>query len=241
MIRAVIFDMYETLITHYACPLYFGAELAADAGVDRARFLALWRTSEEERTLGWMTLEQALRGIFRALPTADDEQTVRRLYDRRLATKRACFRHLHPGILPMLDSLRGAGLRIGLISNCYDEEAVAIRESALFPCFDAAMLSCEQQLCKPDPAIFMRCLAALDVRAEECLYVGDGGSRELETARSLGMEAVQALWYMVDDPMQIVHPMAGFRQLTDPMQVLEQIERPESATMVGLVDFPSSK
>ena len=32
MIRAVIFDMFETLITHYKCPLYFGAQMAADAG-----------------------------------------------------------------------------------------------------------------------------------------------------------------------------------------------------------------
>ena len=31
MIRAVIFDMFETLITHYESPLYFGAEMAEDA------------------------------------------------------------------------------------------------------------------------------------------------------------------------------------------------------------------
>lgn len=31
MMKAVIFDMYETLITHYHCPLYFSAEMAADA------------------------------------------------------------------------------------------------------------------------------------------------------------------------------------------------------------------
>ena len=43
MIKAVIFDMYETLITHYGCPLYFGRQMAADAGISEEKFQALWR------------------------------------------------------------------------------------------------------------------------------------------------------------------------------------------------------
>ena len=38
MIQAVIFDMYETLITHYRSPLYFGAQMAADAGITEEAF-----------------------------------------------------------------------------------------------------------------------------------------------------------------------------------------------------------
>ena len=34
MIKAVIFDMYETLITQYGGPVYFRAQMAADAGID---------------------------------------------------------------------------------------------------------------------------------------------------------------------------------------------------------------
>ena len=43
MIRAVIFDMYETLITHYESPLYFGAEMAKDAGISKEDFYIHWR------------------------------------------------------------------------------------------------------------------------------------------------------------------------------------------------------
>ena len=39
MIRAVIFDMFETLITHYNSPLYFGKQMAEDAGIPENRFL----------------------------------------------------------------------------------------------------------------------------------------------------------------------------------------------------------
>ena len=54
MTKAVIFDMYETLITHYNCPLYFGGEMAADAGVSREEFFRVWRNDEYEwmRTVG---------------------------------------------------------------------------------------------------------------------------------------------------------------------------------------------
>jgi hypothetical protein len=38
----------------------------------------------------------------------------------------------------------------------------------------------------------------LGVMPEECLYVGDGGSYELESALSFGMHPVQAVWYLKD-------------------------------------------
>ncbi|MDE6698901.1 MAG: HAD family hydrolase [Lachnospiraceae bacterium] len=71
-----------------------------------------------------------------------------------------------------------------------------MRQSELFPYFDAVLLSCEQGIQKPDEEIFIRCIEQLHVKPEECLYVGDGGSRELETARKLGMTAAQAVWYL---------------------------------------------
>ena len=58
MIRAVIFDMYETLSTHYNSPLYFGAEMAQDAGIPKEKFYPLWRGLDHERTIGKLTWEE---------------------------------------------------------------------------------------------------------------------------------------------------------------------------------------
>ena len=63
MIRAVIFDMFETLITHYHSPLYFGAQMAEDAGIPEAKFQSLWRPTEQDRTIGKLTLEEVLEII----------------------------------------------------------------------------------------------------------------------------------------------------------------------------------
>lgn len=57
MIKAIIFDMYETLITLYESPLYFGTQMALDAGIEKEKFQELWKSMEEDRTIGKITLE----------------------------------------------------------------------------------------------------------------------------------------------------------------------------------------
>ena len=64
MTKAVIFDMYETLITHYNCPLYFSTEMAADAGIPVEKFQPLWRSTEYERTVGKMSFEDIITRIL---------------------------------------------------------------------------------------------------------------------------------------------------------------------------------
>lgn len=220
--KAVIFDMYETLITHYNCPLYFSAEMAADAGVPLERFQPLWRATEYERTVGKMTFEDVIIRILEE-NNCYSEDILKKIADKRTATKVECFKHLHEEIVPMLEALKERGIKIGLISNCFSEEAVVIRKSVLFPYFDGVCLSYEQGVQKPDKEIYRRCMEQLDAIPEECVYVGDGGSFELETARELGMTAVQAVWYLKEGTFQPTTRMDEFAQAVSPMDVLGYI------------------
>ena len=223
MIRAVIFDMYETLITHYNSPLYFGAEMAQDAGIPKEKFYPLWRGLDHERTIGKLTLEELLERILRE-NGCYAEELMNTLVAKRIAAKEECFKHLHTEIIPMLSKLKESGLLVGLISNCYAEEARVIRESELFPFFDGAYLSCEQGVAKPDVEIFERCMKELGVKPEECLYVGDGGSEELETATALCMKAVQAVWYLQEGSTQPSKRLVNFLQAETPLEVLNYLE-----------------
>ena len=195
MIRAVIFDMFETLVTHYNSPLYFGAEMAKDAGIPKEDFYVLWRGLDSERTLGKLTLEELLEQILRENGCYSKE-LLEELVEKRVATKVECFQQLK-----------------------------VIRESEIFPYFDAAYLSYEQSVAKPDKEIYRRCMAELGVKPEECLYVGDGGSRELETARELGMHAMQAVWYLKKGSTQPVWRKEEFTQLETPLAVMEYLNR----------------
>lgn len=220
MVKAVIFDMYETLITLHAAPLYFTAEMAADAGVPVEEFRRAWYPSEEDRMLGRLDFAGALMPVLERFGRCSGA-LLSAMTAKRTEAKRASFDHLHPQILPMLQALQDRGIRIGLITNCFLEEEPFIRQSQLFPFFSAAMLSCREGLAKPDKAIYRRCMAQLGVEPGECLYIGDGGSRELETAREVGMRAAQATWYLREGTNQPTGRKPGFVQLDAPMNVLE--------------------
>ncbi|MBQ6696100.1 MAG: HAD family hydrolase [Lachnospiraceae bacterium] len=222
MIRAVIFDMYETLITHFNSPLYFGKQMAADIGIPEKKFREIWDTTDDDRTIGVLTLEEVVERILRENGQYS-ETLFQELIGKRKATKVDCFRHLHEEIIPMLEGIKERKVYIGLISNCYYEEAEIIRKSMLFPYFDAVYLSCEQGIQKPDKEIFRRCMEHLQVQPSECLYIGDGGSRELETAESLGMKAIQAVWYLREGTTQPTGRKAEFEQAENPLEVLDFI------------------
>ena len=220
MIKAVIFDMYETLITHFEAPLYFGKEMAADAGVPEEVFINAWRVTEDDRATGVLPMDVAIEKVLREVGYYSEE-SANLLYQKRTENKVECFRHLHSEIIPMLEALKERGIKVALISNCFTEEAEVIRDSVLFPYFDVAMMSCEQGVKKPDKEIFYRCLKELNLDASECLYVGDGGSRELEVAGELKMKPLQACWYLKKGTKQPVWRLPDFTQLDSPMDILD--------------------
>lgn len=223
MIKAVVFDMYETLITHYKCPLYFSAEMAEDAGMRLEKFLPDWRKTDTQRSTGKMTFEEIIKTIL-TKNHCYSEEVYKKILQKRMQTKEECFRQLHEGIIPMLEGLHERNIKIGLISNCFSEEVTAIRNSILFPYFDVACLSYEQGLMKPDLEIYRRCLEELQVSPKECIYVGDGGSQELQAAREAGIEARQAAWYFdVALPYQSARNPA-FRPMDDPKELLDYID-----------------
>ena len=53
MIKAVIFDMFETLISYHTCPLYFGTQMAEDSRIPVKEFLASWRATDYARSTGY--------------------------------------------------------------------------------------------------------------------------------------------------------------------------------------------
>ena len=90
MIKAVIFDMYETLITHYQSPLYFGSQMAEDAGIPEDIFQKLWSPTEYDRSIGNMTFEEALEMIIRK-NQCYSEELLNTIIEKRTIRKKARF------------------------------------------------------------------------------------------------------------------------------------------------------
>ena len=223
MIKAVIFDMFETLITHYQSPLYFGTQMAQDSGISNDKFQALWAPTESDRPIGNLTLEEVLEKILKENQCYSAE-LLNKLVKKRISAKEECFNHLNPQIIPMLKEIKSQGLKIGLISNCFSEEAPVIKSSILYPYFDKAYLSYEQGIQKPDREIFTRCMKGLGVEAEECIYVGDGGSFELEAASELLMKPIQAVWYLKHEYTPVSRLNSDFTQAESPLDIIRYIK-----------------
>lgn len=222
MKKAVIFDMYETLITHYKCPVYFSEEMAEDAQLPVEQFLPIWRNTEQDRWTGKMTFEEVIRKIMEK-NNCYDEKNFYKIIRKRKKTKEEGFRHLHAEIIPLLEELKERKIKIGLISNCFSEETEVIKKSILYPYFDKVCLSYEEGIQKPDREIYKRCMEKLGVSSWECIYVGDGGCAELETAKELGMLPLQAVWYFQNWIKYQSRRDDRYKQLETPMELLQYL------------------
>jgi putative hydrolase of the HAD superfamily len=98
---------------------------------------------------------------------------------------------LRPDAVSTLQALRDQGIRTAVVSDCTHELPAFLPRLPIAPLLDARVFSVEVGRCKPDPLMYLAACWELGVAPEQCLYVGDGGSRELTGAAELGMTAVR--------------------------------------------------
>ena len=194
MIKAVIFDMFETLVTLFTGKIYFSEDIAADVGVDLQEFRKEWHKTEEGRSTGEYTIEEVLEIVFKDLGIYSEDK-VKQIAENRRECLKTTFDAMPEDSFNLLKELKNRGIKIGHITNTFSDERDFIRQSVLFPYFDVALISYEQGIRKPAPKLFTKITEELGVEPGECLYVGDGGSKELFAARDAGMHPVQCTWF----------------------------------------------
>jgi len=189
---AVIFDLFGTLVDIFSATEYREvlAAVAQAVGAPPEEFAATWRHGFDQRAVGaFGGVGGNIEHVARQLGLQPTEEQLAEAARLRLALTR---RNLEPrpDAVETLSALRAAGRRIGLISDCTSEVPALWGETPLAPLVDAAVFSSEVRLKKPDPAIYRLACERLGVAPEQCLYVGDGGSRELSGAAAVGMTPV---------------------------------------------------
>lgn len=89
-----------------------------------------------------------------------------------------------------LESMRGRGLLLGILSDASAEIACAWPTTPLAALVDSAVFSCVAGCTKPGQQLYARISDALGVSVHRMLYVGDGGGDELRGALASGMIAI---------------------------------------------------
>ncbi len=189
--KAVVFDLFTTLtsLSHLKdAPGRFSHEIL---GIPADRWYEALFNDSRERLTGRITDPvEIIRDVAWKIDPAIPEDLLKQCADERRIRFQYCLRNPPEGVIDSLREIRREGYILGLISNADVIEAEGWAGSDLASCFDTAVFSCHEGVMKPDPEIFPLCTVRLGVRAEECLYVGDGGNDELIASAAAGMTAV---------------------------------------------------
>ena len=98
---------------------------------------------------------------------------------------------LRPEALAMLQTLSGMGITMGVITNtvCFNHAIENLYQFEIRHFFKTVYLSSVSEFIKPHPELFIAAARDLGVLPEECIYVGDTISRDVQGARRAGYMA----------------------------------------------------
>jgi putative hydrolase of the HAD superfamily len=190
--RAVVFDFFGTLTPVSPSEVWAGnaAKLAAVFGVGAGSLLQVLDDSFPERISGALgDVRQTMQALAGRLGVRLTEEQLDEAIAVRRSVQESMFR-LRPEALGVIEQLRSAGLKTGLVSDCTSELPDAWARLPLAAVIDAPVFSCIEGTRKPDPRLFRKVAADLATEPARCVYVGDGGGQELTGASALGMRAV---------------------------------------------------
>ena len=168
MIKAIVFDMDGVLIEakdwHYEALnkalALFGYEIS------RFDHITTYDGLPTRRKLEMLTIE---RGLPRELHGFINE--MKQLYTMEIVHTQCKPRFIHEHAL---SSLKAKGYKIGLASNSIRSTIETMMEKAYLASYIDAKFSNEDvALPKPDPEIYIKAMAALDVEPAETLIVED--------------------------------------------------------------------
>lgn len=95
---------------------------------------------------------------------------------------------LYDDVEVLLQTLRAAGLKLGVCSNLSADYGPVVR--SLLPRLDAHVLSFEVGARKPEPAIYQAACRMLRCHPRDVLFVGDSPRADLQGPVAYGMTAV---------------------------------------------------
>ncbi|WP_324132711.1 HAD family phosphatase [Bosea sp. (in: a-proteobacteria)] len=178
----VVFDVGNVLIRWDPFRVY--REMIPD-DEKRAWFLqnvctAAWNI-EQDRGRSWE------EGVALLVASHPEWESQIRAYDER-------WHEAVPGMIEdsvsVLEELKGRGDKVYAITNFSREKwAECLVRFPFLQSFDGVIVSAHERVIKPDPAIYRILLDRYGLVPADCIFVDDS-ARNIETARSLGMQGV---------------------------------------------------
>ena len=200
MIRAIFFDATGTLFyltktvgDHYA---YVGREVGLDLDAQQLEnaFHAAWKQMPRRPAIDGPR-ENDDKGWWRELVGHVFDQVAPWLseFDRDNFFEIAYDHFAEPGVWKLYPEVSGVlqeltpQFQLAVISNFDGRLRFILQHLGISKYFDHVFISSELGADKPDPEIFRRALATLNLKADEVLHVGDDPERDWKAATAAGL------------------------------------------------------
>jgi putative hydrolase of the HAD superfamily len=190
--RAVIFDLFGTLIDEFAAAggAMHVEQMAAALQVPYEPFAQLWRETLGMRIIGeFQTVEANLTYVCEKMNAQPGAAEIARAVEIRMRHMRRVLQP-RPGAIDTLAELKRRQFTVGLISNASIEIPMLWGETAFADLVNHPVFSSSARLRKPDVRIYRLACERLGVQPQECLYLGDGEDYELAGAATAGFYPV---------------------------------------------------
>lgn len=195
MIKAVLFDLFETLITESPVQPTRASSLGDTLGLQQEAFRIEWKARRPRVVLGQLSFADALTEISKTLTGRVDIATIQRIRKQRIREKAAAYARIDEEVMALISDLRRHGVGLAVISNCFSEDVLAWSTCPLAREFQCTAFSFAEGVAKPAPEIYLRAVSRLGVEPATAVFIGDGGDNELAGAAHAGLRAFRAIWF----------------------------------------------
>jgi len=221
-------DVYATVFDDYG--------ITADADSFERAFREAWgewanegpfEATEEASFRRFCELDQL---VFDRLGHPGLPETFFRQID--LAFRQRSAFYVFSDVIPALDALQAAGLRLGVVSNWGWAAPELLQTLELARHFEIMSISARVGYQKPHSAIFEHALDLLDVGPEEAIHVGDDPEADIVGARGVGIEPV-----LIDRRGRVDAPLGNEAEhdpvpvIADLLELLDLLAIPRPATL----------
>lgn len=189
--RSVVFDLFHTLTALESIWGQGRPTTCQMLGVSQEAWHRQLLENSWERLVGQQQDPFAIvAGMARAIDPTISDACIRAAVVNRIERFATALVNVPRETCSVLAALKKQGKILGLISNADVMEIAAWNESPMAPLFDAVVFSCDAGCAKPGKGIYQLCLQRLNVTPQDSVFVGDGGSNELQGAREAGMATI---------------------------------------------------
>ncbi|OGN94234.1 MAG: hypothetical protein A2Z75_08180 [Chloroflexi bacterium RBG_13_50_10] len=204
MIKAVLFDFYNTLASYYPPRENVYIDACHGLGIDveaRALFSSLaaadifYRNENFRSPIEKKGAEEQINFFVEYITIiiggagADINRDTALKIMAKIREYKWDFK-VYDDTLPTLEILQNQGLILGLISNVTQDMESTYTKLGLQPFLNFKVTSAEVGCDKPQPEIFLAALKKATVKPSEALYVGDQYQIDIVGARGVGINAL---------------------------------------------------